>query len=74
MAGENCHHGYLGQHTTCGYLMNVRTVTVRGVKYIRMEDAAELVLEVASTEETDVRNRLTELAYNLRGKNEILDT
>ena len=48
--------------------MNVRTVTVRGVKYIRMEDAAELVLAVAATEETDVRNRLTELANNLRGE------
>ena len=40
----------------------IRFVTVRSVKYLRQEDIAHLIREVAGTEDTDVRNRLEALA------------
>jgi len=43
-------------------ILNVRTVTVRDVKYIRAEDVAEYLRELAATEETDVRERLEQAA------------
>lgn len=45
--------------------MNVRTVTVKGVKYIRAEDVAEYIREMAATETTDTRDRLETAARNL---------
>lgn len=44
---------------------DVRFVTVKGKTYLLKEDVAEIIREVAGGEETDVRNRLEELAYNL---------
>jgi hypothetical protein len=44
---------------------NVRYVTVRGVRYLRIEDVADIIRELGATEETDVRNRLDEAARNL---------
>lgn len=46
--------------------VEVRTITVHNVTYVRPEDIAEAILEVASTEETDVRTRLEKLAANIR--------
>lgn len=46
-------------------MMNLRIITVRDVKYIRAEDVAEYIRELAATEETDTRNRLEQAAANL---------
>ena len=43
----------------------IRNVCIRGVVYARVEDVVEIIKEVASAEETDVRNRFNELADNL---------
>jgi len=45
--------------------IEIRCVEVRGNVYIRREDVANLIREVAGSEETDVRNRLEELARRL---------
>lgn len=45
----------------------VRYVIVRGVRYLHAEDVAALIREVGTTEETDVRNRLNELAERVSG-------
>jgi len=45
--------------------MKVRTVVVNNVVYIRSEDVAEVLRVLGSTEETDVRNRLIDAAYNI---------
>jgi len=47
---------------------NIRTVTVKDVKYLRAEDVAEYLLELAATEETDTRNRIEQAARNLIGE------
>ena len=48
--------------------VNVRFVTVRGVRYLRVEDVTELLLEFAATEETDVRDRMDVLVRNILKK------
>lgn len=45
--------------------MQFRYVTVRGVRYLRVEDVALFVRDLGSTEPTDTRNRLNEAARNL---------
>lgn len=45
--------------------MNVRYVVVKGEKYLRAEDVANYLRELASTEETDTRNRLCAAAQSL---------
>lgn len=44
---------------------NIRYVMVHGVKYFRQEDMVNFILELASGEEVDVRNRLTEAVTTL---------
>lgn len=46
-------------------MINVRTVTVRGVSYLRTEDVAQYLREIAATEETDTRRRLLDAAQKL---------
>lgn len=45
--------------------MQVRFVRFEGITYLRAEDVAAYLREVAGAEETDVRNRLNEAARNL---------
>jgi len=45
----------------------VRYVVVKGVRYLRAEDVAAYVRELAGGEETDVRNRINQGAVNLLG-------
>ena len=45
--------------------IHVRYVIVKGSRYLRQEDVARMILEVAATEEVDVRRRLEELVRNL---------
>jgi len=45
--------------------MNLRYVTVHGVRYLRVDDVAAFVRALGATEETDVRTRLDEAAHNL---------
>lgn len=44
---------------------NIRCVEVDKIVYLRQEDVINLIKDFASSEETDVRNRLYELANNL---------
>lgn len=44
---------------------DLRYVTVRGVRYLRVDDVAAYIRELGGGEETDVRNRLKEAARNL---------
>jgi hypothetical protein len=44
---------------------NVRFVTVRGVRYLRAEDVASYLREVAGSEPTDTRERLQAAAARL---------
>ena len=46
-------------------VLNVRFVTVRGIRYIRAEDVADLIEDVAATEATDVRERLKKLSHSI---------
>lgn len=46
-------------------IFNVRYVTVRGQRYILIDDVAEFIRTLAATEETDVRNRFNEVADKL---------
>lgn len=46
-------------------MSNVRFISVGDVVYLRSNDVIELLNTFASTEETDVRNRLNELISNL---------
>lgn len=43
----------------------VRFVTVKGVRYLRVEDVAAYILELGGGEETDVRNRMKQAASAL---------
>lgn len=43
----------------------LRVIEVRGVRYVRIEDVAEYIREIAATEETDTRNRLLTAAQHL---------
>lgn len=43
-------------------------VNVAGHIYVRLEDIITYMKEIASTEETDVRNRLNEAADKMKGK------
>lgn len=45
-----------------------RFIDVKGVRYLRAEDVASYIHEIAGGEETDVRNRLSEAANNLLKK------
>lgn len=47
--------------------MNVRYVTIKGVRYLRADDVATYINELAGAEETDVRDRLTEASVNMLG-------
>jgi len=44
---------------------NIRCIEINGIVYLRREDVIDLIKDVGSTEETDVRNRLYKLADNL---------
>lgn len=44
---------------------SMRFVKVSGAMYLRVEDVASFIQEIASGEETDVRNRMKEAADNL---------
>jgi hypothetical protein len=44
----------------------MRIVTVKGVVYIRAEDVAEYIEDMAGCEETDVRTRFEADAENVR--------
>lgn len=46
---------------------SMRFVTVKSVKYLRAEDVAKFIAELAASEENDVRNRFNEAAFNLIG-------
>ncbi len=46
---------------------NVRLVTVRGVRYLRLEDVADMIYEMAAAEEVDVRKRFQDFSRNLHG-------
>lgn len=45
--------------------MRVRYVNLRGNRYIRAEDVARYVAEIAATEETDTKRRLLDAADRL---------
>lgn len=45
--------------------IDFRYVTVRGVRYLHVDDVVSYVLQLAATEETDARRRLDEAARNL---------
>lgn len=46
--------------------VKMRFVTIKGVKYLRIEDVVNFIREMAGAEEeTDVRNRFNEAASNL---------
>lgn len=45
--------------------LDIRFVQVRGVKYLRAEDVAAYLREIAGAEETDTRVRLNEAASKL---------
>lgn len=53
--------------------VRVRVLTVRDretqeqVNYLHEEDVAKFIMEIAYTEETDVRERLKQAVVNLRG-------
>jgi hypothetical protein len=47
-------------------VMPIRFVMVKEVKYLRLEDVTEILLEFAGSEETDVRNRMHELVQCLK--------
>ena len=47
-------------------MINLRYVTIRGVRYLHVDDVAEFIREIGGTEETDVRRRLEEAANNLK--------
>lgn len=47
---------------------SMRFINVKGVKYLRAEDVAKFIAELAATEEADVRARFNEAAFNLIGK------
>lgn len=47
--------------------MDVRFVVVKGVKYLRAEDVAAYLRDIAATEPTDTRERLETAASNLEG-------
>lgn len=49
----------------------LRTITVRGTTYARVEDIADLIEEFGVTEETDVRVRAETLAANVRRLNQV---
>lgn len=44
---------------------NIRFIKNNNKIYLLAEDVASFIKEIASTEETDVRNRLNEAASNL---------
>lgn len=52
---------------------NIRLVKVHGVIYLHVNDVVELLNDFASSEETDVRNRLNELIRNIRKSAEEMD-
>lgn len=45
----------------------VRYVVVKGVRYLRAEDVAAYIRELAGGEETDVRRRIDQGAANILG-------
>lgn len=44
-----------------------RTIVHNQVTYIRKEDVAELLIELGSSEDADVQNRLWQMAANVMG-------
>jgi hypothetical protein len=46
--------------------MHIRFITVNGKKYLFVDDIAVMIEKVGIGEETDVRNRLNEVANNIR--------
>ncbi len=53
--------------------MNVRFITHKGVKYLRVEDIVDVLRELGATEETDTRKRIETLASSLLTHNVRLD-
>lgn len=45
--------------------LKIRYVTVRGQIYLHQVDVRNMITELGSTEDTDVRQRLTELTTNI---------
>lgn len=43
----------------------MRFVTVKNVRYVRIEDVVEYIREMAATEDADVRERFEKAAMNL---------
>lgn len=43
----------------------IKFIVVKGVKYLRAEDVASYLQEIAATEESDTRNRLNKAAQEL---------
>lgn len=43
----------------------LRFIELNGSKYVRVDDVAAFINELAATEETDTRNRLQQAARNL---------
>lgn len=46
--------------------LNIRFVKVSGASYLRLEDVVRYLTELASTEDTDVRERFKLAAENLK--------
>jgi hypothetical protein len=46
--------------------INFRYVTVRGARYLHIDDVVSYVLQFSATEETDTRHRLDEAARALK--------
>jgi hypothetical protein len=44
---------------------NIRFVTYKGTKYLRIDDVINYILELSSGEETDVRQRIESAAKEL---------
>lgn len=47
--------------------VQIRMISANGATYLRQEDVVTYIQEIATTEETDVRNRLLQAANNLKG-------
>ncbi len=47
-------------------MLNVRFVTVKGKKYLRAEDVAQMFINISDTEPTDTQRRLDEMAETVR--------
>lgn len=51
--------------------MNIHVLNYKGIKYLRAEDVAEYIRDLAATEETDTRNRLEIVAREMEKETHI---